>query len=56
MLYKTYTQPYHELAKIELTYKLMFFLRDIGISSAKQPSREIWYTYMYMVASLTASS
>jgi hypothetical protein len=42
----------HELRKLELRYRLLFFLRDIGIKSAKAPAVKVWNHYMDATAQL----
>ena len=36
----------HAIRKLELTYRLMFLLRDLGIKSAIQPSIDSWDSFM----------
>ena len=45
----------HELRKLELTYRLLFLLRDIGIKSAKVPAVKVWDSYMDATAQLMLS-
>jgi len=44
--------PLHEIAKLELKFKLMFFLRDLGIKSARGPADVIWKHYMFILGEL----
>lgn len=45
--------PLHEIAKLEYQYKLLYFLRDLGIKSAQQPAIDAWTYYVYIMAELT---
>lgn len=45
--------PLHEVAKLEYKYKFLYFLRDLGIKSAKGPAVEVWKYYTYIQAELT---
>lgn len=48
--------PLHEVAKLEYKFKLMFFLRDLGIKSACEPADTIWKHYMHILGELTVGS
>lgn len=49
----TYTSnETHEVRRLELTFKLMFFLRDLGIQSAMQPAIDSWTDYMHITGQL----
>jgi len=43
----------HAVAKLELTFKLLFFLRDLGIKNAILPADIVWRDYMEIVAHLS---
>lgn len=45
----------HEVRRLELTYKLMYVLRDLGIKSAIQPSIDLWTDYMHIHGQLMIS-
>jgi len=45
--------PLHEIAKLELKFKLLFFLRDLGIKSADAPAVKVWEAYMHILSKLT---
>lgn len=45
----------HEVRRLELTYRLLFFLRDLGIKSAFQPSIDAWTDYMHVTGQLILS-
>jgi hypothetical protein len=45
--------PLHEIAKLELQFRLLFFLRDLGIKSAHTPAKEVWEVYMNVLSELT---
>lgn len=45
--------PLHEIAKIELKFKFLYFIRDIGIKSAHAPAVETWKRYMDLQAALS---
>ena len=42
----------HEITRVELTYRLMFFLYDLGIKSARAPAIITWQRYMYIQTSI----
>ena len=37
----------HELYEIEVRFKILFFLRDIGVNSATIPANEVWNSYVH---------
>lgn len=43
----------HEIAILELRYRFMFFLKDLGIKSATPASDEAWQAYMMTISELT---
>ncbi len=45
--------PLHEVAKLEYKFKLFFFLRDLGIKSAREPAVAVWKEYMYILGELS---
>lgn len=45
--------PLHEVAKLEFKYKLLYFLRDIGIKSAHAPAVALWKEYLFIQSELT---
>jgi len=45
----------HEVRRLELIYKFLFFLRDLGIKSAVQPSIDVWTDYMHITGHLILS-
>jgi hypothetical protein len=42
----------HSLRKLELTFKFMYFLRDIGIKSAKDPASKLWAEYVNILSKI----
>lgn len=42
----------HEIRRLELIYRLLFFLRDLGIESAREPAVIVWTEYMHVVGAL----
>lgn len=46
------TKELHEITKIDLRYKFLYFLRDLGIRSAHEPAVEAWKRHIYVVGAL----
>lgn len=46
------TKELHEITKIDLRYKFLYFLRDLGIRSAHEPAVATWKKYIDIVGSL----
>ena len=54
-MYSRYTPSTHRLRKLELTYRLMYFLRDVGVKTAHSQAVDNWTEYMYCQAALMSS-
>lgn len=46
------TKELHEITKIDLRYRFLYFLRDLGISSAHEPAVEAWKEHIFIVGAL----
>jgi len=44
--------PLHEIRKLELKYRFLFMLRDLGVASARQPAIDTWSEYIEIVGQL----
>lgn len=54
MYAKREIHPYlHEVSKLELRYRFLFFLRDLNIRSATLQSEIAWKHYMDVISELT---
>lgn len=40
----------HEIAKLEVTYKFLYMLRDLGIKNANLEAEEVWTAYMFLIS------
>lgn len=45
--------PYHYLAELEIQYRFLYALRDLGIKSAGHQANVAWTTYMIVVGRIT---
>lgn len=45
--------PLHEIAKVEQKLKLLYFLRDLGITQAEKAKEDAFKIYMYIVGEMT---
>lgn len=43
---KNELNPLHEIAKLEHTFKFLYFLRDLGIQTAHREAEKTWTIYM----------
>jgi hypothetical protein len=46
---------HHNVQKLELTYRLLFFLRDMGIDSAHIPAVLTWDQYVVVTTQIIAN-
>ncbi len=46
---------HHNVQKLELTYRFMFFLRDLGIDSAHAPAILTWDEYVAVTTQIIAN-
>lgn len=47
--------PPHEVARLEVLHKFLYFIRDMGIKTAHEPAVKAWQEYVIMQSHLAAS-